>query len=235
MRDYRVRIDGRNGKAHKLFDCRPTGNDQSRKIKRTQTLVDMASRRRGGRRIKSRPKRRGTIAKRRRSRRGGRGVGYETSSTRRRRTPANGRGIGSMLKGIGKFAARNAPAILKGARYLAGKSGNKTLKSLADSQLLDQGSSALSNRFGGRSASKLKTQARTVVRKLIRKYGEEGARKILIKYMSTRGRGVVGKVLGGILAKIFPFQIHNKEYKYKLVHVVFFISSSSSSSSSFFL
>ena len=165
----------------------------------------MASRRRGGRRIKSRHRRRGTIAKRRRSRRGGRGVGYETSSTRRRRTPANGRGTGSMLKGIGKFAARNSPAILKGARYLAGKTGNKTLKLLADSQLLDHGASALSNRFGGRGASKLKTQARTVVRKLIRKYGEEGARKILRKYMSTRGRGNIGKILGGLFSNVFPF------------------------------
>ena len=165
----------------------------------------MASRRRGGRRSRKsgRKGRRGVH----RSRRSGRG--YETSSTRRRRAPTtDGRGIASVLKGIGRFAAKNAPAILKGARYLAGKSGNKTLKSLASSSLLDQGASAISKRFGGRGggcSKQLKSQARAVVCKLIRRYGEEGTRKILRKYMSTRGRGAIGKIIGGILGSIFPF------------------------------
>ena len=164
----------------------------------------MASRRRGGRRSRKsgRKGRRGVH----RSRCSGRG--YETSSTRRRRAPTtDGRGIGSILKGIGRFAAKNAPAILKGARYLAGKSGNKTLKSLASSSLLDQGASAISKKFGGRGggSKQLKSPARAVVRKLIRRYGEEGTRKILRKYMSTRGRGAIGKIIGGILGSIFPF------------------------------
>ena len=161
----------------------------------------MAARRRGGGRTRK-------AGRRHRGRRSGRG-GYETSSTRRRRAPTadsgGGRGIASVLKGIGRFAAKNAPAILKGARYLAGKSGNKTLKSLASSSLLDQGASAILKKFGGRGGGKLKVQARAVVRKLVQRYGEEGARKILRKYMSTRGRGAIGKIIGGILGSIFPF------------------------------
>lgn len=141
----------------------------------------------------------------------GRGAGsrYESSNVKRRRTSnVSGRGIVSALKNLGKFAARNAPTILKGARYLASKSGNKTLKSIANSELLDMGADRLSAKFKGRGAMKrssVKQQAKNVVRKLIALYGEEGTRKILRKYMSTRGRGVVGKVLGNILATVLPF------------------------------
>ena len=138
------------------------------------------SKRSGGKR--SGPKRK------RGGRRGGRGTSYETSSTRRRRTPTRGRCIGSLLKGIGKFAAKNAPTILKGVRYMANKSGNKTIKALANSDLLDQSASAISKKFGGRGSMKsssVKKQAKDVVRKLIKVYGEEGARKILRSYMKT--------------------------------------------------
>ena len=120
-----------------------------------------------------------------------------------------GRGIGSLLKGLGKFAAKNAPTILKGVRSMVNKSGNKTLKSIVNSDFLDQGASAISKKFGGRGAvgggGAIKKQAKSVIRKLIRVYGEEGTRKILRSYMKTRGRGMVGKVLGGILASILPF------------------------------
>lgn len=144
---------------------------------------------------------------RRSRKRGGRGRNYESSSVRRRRTPA-GRGIASLLKGIGKFAAKNAPKILKGARYLAGKSGNNTLKAIANSELLDDGASLISKRFGGRGAMKnsaVRAQAKNAVRKLIKMHGVEGAKKILRSYVRTRGRGVVGKVLGGLLSSILPF------------------------------
>ena len=112
-----------------------------------------------------------------------------------------GRGIGSLLKGIGKFAAKNAPT---------NKSGNKTLTSLANSELLDRGASAISKKFGGRSATMkgsaaAKRQAKTTVRKLIKRYGVEGAKKILRTYVKTRGRGAVGKILGVILATILLF------------------------------
>ena len=142
---------------------------------------------------------------------GGRGVGsaYESSYVKRRRTPnVHGRGILSALKSLGKFAARNAPTILKGARYLVGKVGNKTLKNIAGSKLLDIGAEKLSENFRGRGVIKrsaVKKQAKIVVRKLVALYGQEGTRKILRKYMASRGRGVVGKVLGGILSTILPF------------------------------
>ena len=193
---YCIRIGARPRNTHKLNSSRLIVFPEAAAA---TYFLQMAARRRGGRRTRK-------AGRRYRGRRSGRG-GYETSSTRRRRAPTadGGRGIASVLKGIGRFAAKNAPAILKGARYLAGKSGNKTLKSLASSSLLDQGASAISKKFGGRGGGKLKVQARAVVRKLVRRYGEEGARKILRKYMSTRGRGAIGKIIGGILGSIFPF------------------------------
>ena len=138
---------------------------------------------------------------------------YETSLVKRRRTPTGGRGIGSLLKGLGKFAAKNAPTILKGARFLADKSGNKTAKSLMSSRLLDRGASELTKRFGGRGGKSMmmggnnsaKRKAKTAVRRLIRRYGVEGTRRILRGYVKSRGRGTVGKVLGGILSSILPF------------------------------
>ena len=157
-------------------------------------------------RAKSRLRRRRSKTRRRTKR--GRGGSYETSLTRRRRMPTGGRGIGSILKGLGRFAAKNAPQILKGARHLAGKSGNKTLKAIADSELLDAGANTLSKRFEGRGATKAnkaRAQARNAVNRLIKIYGKEGTRKILRSYMRAHGRGAVGKVLGGILSTIFPF------------------------------
>ena len=172
----------------------------------------MASRRhRGG---SSRPRRglktrRGRRAVGKRSRSRGRGGSYETSSIKRRRTPTDGRGIGSLLKGLGRFAAKNAPTILKGVRYLANKSGNKTVKDLASSRLLDRGAAEVSKRFGGRGSSSkqnaARSQAKRAVRKLIKLYGVERTRNILRSYVKSRGRGVIGKVLDGLLSTILPF------------------------------
>ena len=113
-----------------------------------------------------------------------------------------------MMKNLGRFAAKNAPTLLKGARFLAEKSGNKTIQSLANSEMLDKAASMASERFGGRgsaSKSQAKRQAKTAVAKLIKLYGTEGTRRILRAYVKTKGRGVVGKVLGGLLSTIFPF------------------------------
>ena len=114
----------------------------------------------------------------------------DSSMTKRRRT-SSGRGIASVLKSLSKFAAADAPTILKGARYLAGKSGNKNIRRLANSSLLDTGAEFISNRFGGRGAMKrnaVRRQAKSVVAKLIKLHGREGARKIIASYMNSRGR-----------------------------------------------
>ena len=128
--------------------------------------------------------------KKRRRRRRGRGI-MDSSMTKRKRT-SSGRGIASVLKSLSKFAAANAPTILKGARYLAGKSGNKNIRRLANSSLLDTGAEFISKRFGGRGAMKInavRRQAKSVVAKLIKLYGREGARKIIATWIyrkSTR-------------------------------------------------
>ena len=51
----------------------------------------------------------------------------------------------------------------------------------------------------------VRRQAKSVVAKLIKLYGREGARKIIASYMSSHGRGFIGKVLGSILGSILPF------------------------------
>ena len=127
--------------------------------------------------------------------------------TKLRRT-SSGRGIASVLKSLSKFAAANAPTILKGARYLAGKSGNKNIRRLVNSSLLDTGAEFISHRFGGRGAMKrnaVRRQAKSVVAKRIQLYGREGARNIITSYMNSRGREVIGKVVGSILSSILPF------------------------------
>lgn len=162
-------------------------------------------RRRSGRRRKTSSKR-GRNYKRRG--RGARSM-YESSNVKRRRTSnVHGRGIISKLKSLGKFAARNAPTILKGTRYLANKSGNKILQGIANSELLDMGAEKLSSKFKGRGAlkkSSVKRQAKAAIRKLVALYGEKGTRKILQKYMSTHGRGLIGKVIANALKEILPF------------------------------
>ena len=134
---------------------------------------------------------------------------YESSNVKRRRSSnVHGRGAISKLKSLVKFAARNAPTILKGTRYLANKSGNKVLKNIANSELLDMGAEKLSAKFKGRGAlkrSSVKRQAKATIRKLIALYGKEGTRKILQKYMSTNGRGFLGNLLGNTLSKLLPF------------------------------
>ena len=140
----------------------------------------------------------------------GNGMGYETSSTKRRRNPMmRGRGIGMLLKVIGRFAAKNAPTILKGARFFARQTGNKMLNKLINSKALDKGAEMISDKFGGRGAmpipSSTKRQPKSVVRKLIKLYGVDGARRILRSYVRSRGRGAIGKVIGSILSSILPF------------------------------
>ena len=95
---------------------------------------------------------------------------------------------------------------MKGVRYLSKKSGNKTLQSIANSKLLDQGADYLSDKFKGRGVrSSTRKQANTLVNKMIRLYGRDGTRKILASYMRANGRGVIGKVLANILGSILPF------------------------------
>ena len=136
----------------------------------------------------------------------GRGRSFDSSSVKRRRSKTDGRGLASAFKSIAKFAAKNAPTILKGVRYLSKKSGNKTLQSIAKSKLLDQGADYLSDKFKGRGVrSSTRKQAKTLVNKMIRLYGRDGTRKILASYMRANGRGVIGKVLANILGSILPF------------------------------
>lgn len=135
---------------------------------------------------------------------------YNTTSVKRRRAPTNpnGRGIGSALKGLAKFAAKNAPTILKGARFLAKKTGNETIQNIANSRVMDTVARNISKKYGGRGVMKkssVKRQAKTVIAKMKKLYGDEGTRKIIRSYLKTEGRGAVGNVLGGILSTIFPF------------------------------
>ena len=165
--------------------------------------------------IRAYKSRRGTPRRRRTRRRSGRGTNmYETSSTKCRRTPTTGHGIGNFLKGLGKFAAKNSHNKLKGARYLAEKSGNKTLRNIANSELLDKGADFAQGRFGGRGASTVRGKDRRAVNNLVRKYVKAGARKILRAYVNqakrkSRGKGrgfisTIGKV-ANVLRSILPF------------------------------
>ena len=154
--------------------------------------------------------------------RGRGGMAYNASTTKRRRTPrgAGGRGFKSILKDIGKFAAKNAPHILKGARYLADKTGNKTVKNVMSSSMLDKGADEIVKRFGsggGRGGnmqkSKLKRDAFALVKRLLRRYGNKGTRKILMRYVKSitkakgkrGGRGNIGESVGKFLGSLFPW------------------------------
>lgn len=136
---------------------------------------------------------------------------YNTSTVKRRRNPPanlSGRGIIDHIKKLAKYAAKNAPAILQGARFIANQSGNKTLSKYANSRLLDFAARKVSRKFGGRGVLKptaVKKQAKTVVNKLIKLYGRQGAQKILRSYMKTVGRGPFGAMLGFALQNILPF------------------------------
>ena len=156
-------------------------------------------------RIKTRSRRGTKIFKR------GRG-NYNTATVKRRRNPPtrlSGRGILSHVKKLATFAAKNAPTILRGARYLAKKSGNKTVSNIANSKLLDVAAKNVSKRFGGRGGAlkptAVKRQAKSVVNKLIKLYGAQGAQKILRAYLNTLGRGPVGSVIASVLGSILPF------------------------------
>ena len=154
--------------------------------------------------------------RRRRNKRGGRGGSkrYDSTSVRRRRSPTVGRGFGNFMKGLTKFAAKNSKNILKGARFLAEKSGKKTLQNIANSELLDKGAEFVEGRFGGRGASRVRMRARRAVNALVRKYGKQGARKILRAYVNQakrksrgKGRGVISTIgkIANVLGSILPF------------------------------
>lgn len=166
---------------------------------------------------RTRNRRRGGRRRRRRVRRRNKGRGYNSTGIRRRRT---GRGVLSNLKKVGRFALKHQDKIIKGARFLAKKSGNKTIQKIANSGLVDKGAQLLQRHFGegntsGRGMSKgrkkkrlSKKKARAAVRSLIRKYGKTKTKRMLNQMVKNGGRGFVGQLIGGLaqgITSLIPF------------------------------